>query len=70
MAEKSNGTIFLCSHCGERFKSNIGYFCSKCKTPEKRAKMDQENLEIWSESGKKYRCLFCENEKRIMEERV
>ena len=42
-----NKTIILCMHCGDQFTSLSNGLCSKCKTPEKRAALDDENRKIW-----------------------
>lgn len=64
MAERDASKVaFVCSHCGDMFSTNIGDFCSKCKTPEKREKLDQDNREIWAESKMEFHCKFCSREK-------
>ena len=52
--------MFLCKHCGTKFTAQLkDYVCSSCNTPEKRAKMDKENTEIFSARGLKFFCNYC-----------
>lgn len=65
--------IILCMHCGEQFtalpKEGL---CSRCKTTEKRAAMDEENRKIWegNKFKKPFRCAYCERERKIEEKRA
>lgn len=60
----SNKTIILCDHCGDQYTSLTNGLCSKCKTPEKRAKLDAENAEIFGASKLEFHCQYCAREKR------
>jgi len=62
----SSKTIIECLHCHDRFTSLTGSFCSKCKTPEKRAALDAANKITWEESKSvtPFHCEFCEHEAR------
>jgi len=47
-----SGTIYICSHCGNRRMgaANANYvYCGKCKTAEGRKKLDEENKAIRQE---------------------
>lgn len=41
-----DNTIFLCVHCGERYK---GRYCIRCKTKAGRDEIDKQNEEIKKE---------------------
>lgn len=62
---KTTGAIIVCCHCGDLFTSLPKGLCGKCSTPEKRAKLDEENRKIWLESKSltPFVCKFCEREK-------
>jgi hypothetical protein len=60
---KSNKAIILCEHCGDQYTSLSKGICGKCSTPEKRAKLDEENKKIFEESGMEFDCRFCSQEK-------
>ena len=60
--------IYLCVHCGDRFKSEVK-LCKNCNTAEKREAMDDENRKIRAEHGQIFHCQYCESRKRVTSEK-
>lgn len=55
--------IYLCVHCGDRFKSEVK-LCKNCNTAEKRAAMDEENKKVFEAQGLVFHCGYCSLKKK------
>lgn len=63
--------IFECLHCSNRYTTALkNGLCKFCNLPEKRAKLDEENTEIYKQSKMKYVCNYCEKERRDNERKM